>query len=64
MNKPVNENRQIIELIGTVSKRAMQIALHNLDELEIDHETLPNKALFCFMVALEESKREEANQCP
>jgi hypothetical protein len=61
-SRPVSENRQIIELLDSFSKRAMQIALHNLDELGIENESLPNKALFCFLIALEEHKRKESEQ--
>lgn len=54
----MTESRKIIELLDKLSKRAMSIALHNLDELGIDGKTTEEKTLFCFLVSLEEHKRE------
>lgn len=51
-------NRQIIEEIGALSARAQSIALHNLDELEIDPDlSIKNKAIYCLMIAATEKER-------
>ena len=51
-------NRQIVELIDKFAKRAQQIALHNLDQLDdeanLSEESLSDQCLFCFLLAKEE----------
>jgi hypothetical protein len=56
-----SRNRQLIEMIDQLSKRAQQIALHNLDQLDDDaelyKESLPDQCLFCFLIAKEEASK-------
>lgn len=59
-------NRQIIEEIDAIARRAQVMALHNLEELEIPPDlSLQNKALYCFQIATVERIRllsEQNNQ--
>lgn len=56
--KTMSLNRQIIEEIDALRTMAQSIALHNLDELELDPDLpIQSKAIFCLMVAAEERKR-------
>lgn len=53
-------SRQIIEEIDKLRVRAQAIALHNLDQLELDPAwAIQDKAIYCLMVASEERKRTE-----
>ena len=57
-----SRNRQLIEMIDQWSKRAQQIALHNLEQLdneaELYKESLPDQCLFCILIAKQESESE------
>jgi hypothetical protein len=48
-------------MIDQLSKRAQQIALHSLDQLDNDaqlyKESLPDQCLFCFLIAKEEASK-------
>lgn len=46
-------------LIAALGNRAQQIAHYNFDELGIEDKTPTEQALFCFLIAIEEKKREE-----
>ena len=58
-----SRNRQLIEMIDQWAKRAQQIALHNLDQLdneaELYKESLPDQCLFCILIAKQESESHE-----
>lgn len=58
-----SRNRQLIEMIDQLAKRAQQIALHNLDQLddevELHKKSLPNQCLFCLLIAKQESESNE-----
>ena len=49
-------------MIDQWSKRAQQIALHNLEQLdneaELYKESLPDQCLFCILIAKQESESE------
>lgn len=49
-------------LILRLARRAAEISHHNYSELEIDRLTESQKAAFCFLLAVEESKNNSANQ--
>lgn len=52
------KNQSLPHLIASLSNRAQQIAHHNLDELNIASKSPTEQALFCFLIAIEENKRE------
>ena len=56
-------NREIIEELALLTKRAQQIACHQYDQLELD-ESLPvhQQAYLCFVIAVQERKEAIASQ--